>query len=401
MSDAITGDVVSAVAGHGHPPVRGRAALRFDRAEWSGAFGDLGTDLPLLVGMIAAAGLDPVRVFGVYGALQVATGVVYRMPMPVQPLKAVAAIVIAGGVTAPELAAGGLAIGAIMLTLAATGLLDRLQRWIPPLVVRAIQLGLALQLVRLALTKFVPAHGAGGVVVAVVVVIAALLQAGDRRLPPAFAVLPIGFAWAAWRAVQGLPPTPEGARAAWTMADVLTPETMGRGLLVLALPQLALSLGNSVLATRRIALDLFPDRAPGVRRIGFTYAAMNLVAPFAGGVPVCHGSGGIAGHHAFGARSGGSVVLYGLGWLTAAAVAAAAPASLLALFPPPLLGALLLVEALALVRLLRDIPGDIVAWGLVVLLGAVAAFVPYGYAWALVVGALVVPRLLPSLRPAS
>lgn len=382
-------------------PLVPRAALRFDRAEWSGAFGDLGTDLPLLVGMIAAVGLDPVRVFAVYGVLQVATGVIYRMPMPVQPLKAVAAIVIAGGVSAPELAAGGLAIGTIMLLLAATGMLDRLQRWIPPLVVRAIQLGLALQLARLAVTKFVPAHGTGGVIMAATALVTALVLAGNRRVPPAFAVLPIGFAWAAWRAAQGVPSAPDVARSTWTLADVLAPATLGRGLLVLALPQLALSLGNSVLATRRIALDLFPDRAPGVRRIGFTYAVMNLLTPFVGGVPVCHGSGGIAGHHAFGARSGGSVVLYGVGWLAAAVAAAAAPASLLLLFPAPLLGALLLVEALALVRLLRDIPGDIVAWGLVLLFGAVAAFVPYGYAWALVVGALVVPRLLPVPRPVS
>jgi hypothetical protein len=243
----------------------------------------------------------------------------------------------------------------------------------------------------------VPAHGTGGVVVAALVLVAALVQAGNRRVPPAFAVLPIGFAWAAWRAWQGVPPSPTAGPAGWTLAEVFDPATLGRGLLLLALPQLALSLGNSVLATRRIALDLFPDRAPGVRRIGLTYAAMNLVAPFVGGVPVCHGSGGIAGHHAFGARTGGSVVLYGGGWLVAAVLAAAAPASLLLLFPAPLLGALLLIESLALVRLLQDVPGDIVAWGLVLLLGALAAFVPYGYAWALVTGALVVPRLLPTL----
>jgi hypothetical protein len=363
--------------------------LRFDRAEWSGAVGDLGTDLPLLVGMIAAARLNPVVVFGAYGVLQVLTGVVYRMPMPVQPLKAVAALVIAGGVSAPELAAGGLVIGVIMLALASSGALEALARWIPTLVVRGIQLGLALQLGRLALTKFVVADGAVGIAVAVAAVAVALGLRGNRRVPPAFVVLPLGFAYAAWRARTGAAPALAALPDAWTLRDVFVPTTLATGLVALALPQLALSLGNSVLATRRLAVDLFPDRAPSVTRIGLTYAAMNLTAPLVGGVPVCHGSGGIAGHAAFGARSGGSVVLYGAFWLTVAVFAAASPQVLLTLFPAPVLGALLLVEAIALVRLLADVPKQAAPWAAVLALGATAAFAPYGYALALAGGGLV------------
>ena len=107
--------------------------LRFDRNELSGAFGDLGTDLPLVVGTVLAAGLDPASVLTVYGAMQVATGLVYRMPMPVQPLKAVAALVITQRLPAATLYGGGLAIGVTMLLLAATGLTaasrDSCRRW--------------------------------------------------------------------------------------------------------------------------------------------------------------------------------------------------------------------------------------------------------------------------------
>lgn len=381
----------------GVPPGAPRATvspgLRFDRTEWSGALGDLGTDLPLLVGMVAAAHLDPARVFGVYGLLQVLTGVVYRMPMPVQPLKAVAAIVIAGGAGAAQLRAGGFAIGAIMLALAALGGLDRLQRWVPPLVVRGIQLGLALQLGRLALTRFIPAEGTGGALVAAVAVALALALRGSTRVPPAFAVVPLGIAWAAWRAGTGAAVAPAAAPVPVGWAAFLDAATLGQGLVLLALPQLALSLGNSVLATHRIARDLFPDRAPSVRRIGLTYAAMNLASPFLGGVPVCHGSGGIAGHHAFGARTGGSVVLYGLGWMAAAAAAALAPDATIALVPAPILGALLAVEALALVRLLGDVPRRAAPLGLVATLAATAAFAPYGYAIALAVGLALAPAI--------
>jgi hypothetical protein len=357
--------------------------LRFDRAEWSGALGDLGTDLPLIVGMILAAGLDPALVFGTYGALQILTGVVYRMPMPVQPLKAVAALVIAGGVTPQVLAGGGLSIGVTMLLLAATGLLDTINRVVPRAVVRGIQLGLGVTLGRLALAEFVPKDGPWGWGVAAVALAAALALRGNRRFPPAFAVIPIGAAWAAWRWSAGAP-APVVAHGGIALPDL---DALKVGFLTLAIPQLALSLGNSVLATRQVAMDLFPESEPlTLRRIGFTYAAMNLLAPLGGGVPVCHGSGGMCGHHAFGARSGGSVVLYGLFWLAAAAFASADASVLLRLFPGPVLGVLLLVEAVALLALVRDVFDDGRDRVTTLLGGLVAAFAPWGYVLALVGG---------------
>ena len=101
------------------------------------------------------------------------------------------------------------------------------------------------------------------------------------------------------------------ASAGFTLprVHVPTPGDVITGFVVLALPQLPLSLGNSILATRQVAEDLFPEVNLNIRKIGLTYTAMNLVSPFFSGVPVCHGSGGFAGHYAFGGRTGGSVVL--------------------------------------------------------------------------------------------
>ena len=99
-------------------------ALRFNRHEWGGAFGDIGTDFPLIVGMILAAGLDAASVLIMYGLMQVTTGLIYRRPMPVQPLKAVATIVITQKLAGPILYGGGFAIAVIMLFLTITGLLD-------------------------------------------------------------------------------------------------------------------------------------------------------------------------------------------------------------------------------------------------------------------------------------
>lgn len=100
--------------------------------------------------------------------------------------------------------------------------------------------------------------------------------------------------------------------------------------------------GNSVIATSQTTRDLFPERAVSVRKIGFTYAAMNLIAPWFGGVPVCHGCGGLVGFYGFGARTGGAPVLYGSMYLLLGLLFAPGFARIVHVFPMPLLGVVLL-----------------------------------------------------------
>jgi hypothetical protein len=362
--------------------------LRFSRQELAGAFGDLGTDLPLLVGVVLATGMDAPMAFLLFGALQVASGVAYRLPMPVQPLKAMAAIAIAGRLAPPVLAAGGMVVGAVMLLLARTGALGWLARTVPRPVVRGIQVGLAIQLGTLALTRFLPAQGARGWLVGAVALALVLALRTNRRVPAALVVVGAGAAYALATWPAGLP-LPLGLHAPALPPRWPTAAEFAQGALLLALPQLALSLGNSVLATQQVARDLFPDRPPlAVRTIGTTYALMNLAAAPLGGLPVCHGSGGMAGHHAFGARTGGSVVLYGVFLLLAGLFLVGDPAAFQRLFPPPVLGTLLLVEAAAVLWLVRDQVAHPRALALALACGAAAAWLPYGYAVALVGGTL-------------
>ncbi len=361
------------------------ARLRFDRNELAGAFGDIGTDLPLIAGMILASGLDAASVLVLFGALQWFTAWRYGMPMPVQPLKAMAVIVITQQITAPVLYGGGLAIGVVMIALAAFGALDWLARMVPKAVVRGLQLGLGLQLALLALREYVPAAGNEGLILAGAAFALTLALLGNRRVPPALLVIAIGVAYAFSRDI-------DVAQLATGMGVSLprlyAPElnAIAAGFVLLALPQIPLSLGNSLLATRQLAADLFPEKPVTVRRLGFTYAVMNLVAPWFGGIPVCHGSGGLAGHYTFGARTGGSLVIYGSLYLLAGLFFADAFDILVRVFPLPVLGVLLLFEAAALVVLVRD--QFAYSRGLVVtlLVGAVAALAPYGYVIGLVAG---------------
>jgi MFS superfamily sulfate permease-like transporter len=160
------------------------------------------------------------------------------------------------------------------------------------------------------------------------------------------------------------------------------------GFLVLALPQIPLSLGNSILATRQIAEDLFPEKKIGVRKLSLTYAAMNLVNPFFGGVPTCHGSGGLVGHYTFGARTGGSILIYGSIFLTLGLFFANGFAEVVQIFPLPVLGVLLLFEGAALMSMIRDQTSDRNAFFIVIVTGLIAVGIPYGYAAALVIGTL-------------
>ena len=196
-----------------------------------------------------------------------------------------------------------------------------------------------------------------------------------------------GAAWAAlyrinWPAVTHgfgwVPPTP--AHLPWDQwASALT---------LLVLPQLPLSLSNSVIATQRTVRDFFPEKSLTLRAIGCTYGAMNLLVPLLGGIPVCHGCGGLAGYYALGARTGGAVVIYGAIYVVIGAWFSGAFREVVQVFPLPVLGAVLLVEAGWLVLLLRELGLSPTRLALAAGVALLCLFAPQGYLTAMVAGTL-------------
>ena len=361
--------------------------IRVDRNELAGAFGDIGTDLPLVVGVILAAKLDAASALIMFGAMQVLTGLTYGMPMPVQPLKAMAALVIAHKLSGNVLFGGGLAIGVIMLALTVTGLIGWLARVVPKTVVRGIQFGLGLQLATLALKDYVQADGAVGYALAAAGAIITIVLMGNRRFPAALFVIALGVGYATVTHLDMAKISvnlrlPQLHAPAWQ--DILT------GLIVLAIPQIPLSLGNSILATRQVAEDFFPERKLTIPRISFTYSLMNLINPWLGGIPTCHGSGGMAGHYTFGGRTGGSVIIYGSMYLTLGLFFSGCFTQLIEVFPKPILGVMLAFEGLAMLLLVRDIAGSRRDFLIAALTGLVCVGLPYGYAVGLVAGTALV-----------
>jgi xanthine/uracil/vitamin C permease (AzgA family) len=362
-------------------------AIKFDRNELSGAFGDIGTDFPLIVGMILASGLDVTSVLIMFGAMQLLTGLIYGLPMPVQPLKAVAVLVIAQKLSGNIIYGAGLAIGITMLLLTVTGLVDWLARVIPKSVIRGIQFGLGLKLASIALKNYVMVDGIPGYWLAAIAFVLIIFLIGNRKYPPAIFVIILGVVYAflfkldAAAIVQSVGfSLPQFHMP--TLPDILT------GFVVLALPQIPLSLGNSIFATKQLTQDLFPQRPVTVRKISLTYSVINLINPFLSGIPTCHGSGGMAGHYTFGARTGGSVIIYGSLYLLLGFFFSTGFENIINIFPLPALGVILLFESLTLMMLVRDISVSKADFSIALLVALMAGFLQYGFVIGLIVGTI-------------
>lgn len=374
--------------------------IKFNKQELAGSFGDIGTDLPLIIAMILAAGLHTPSVLIVFGLMQIFTGLIYKMPMPVQPLKAMATLVIVQQISSNILFGAGLAIGIVMLALSVSGLLTKLSQIIPKAVIRGIQLGLGLKLCMLAFQKYIPDQGIPGYILAFVVFVLIIFLLDNKKYPASLFAIALGVIFAF---LFNIDSNTLQYAFGFNLPLLFTPtiDDVTTGFLLLALPQIPLSLGNSIIATKQVSHDLFPDRKPlTIKKIGLTYSLMNLVIPFFSGIPSCHGSGGMVGHYTFGGRTGGSVILYGLFYLILGLFFGNGFENIVQIFPLPVLGVILVFEGLALMILVKDLIKNQRAFVIALLVGVIASGLPYGFVISLVVGTILyyTPSKLSTLK---
>src|SRR5687767_10011815 len=107
----------------------------------TGAVADLGVMVPLAAALILVNGLDASAVFIGAGVLVVASGAYFRIPFPVQPLKALTAVAVAQELAPGVIHAAGLEIAAFLLLMSVRGVADVVCRAFTKPVVRALQLG--------------------------------------------------------------------------------------------------------------------------------------------------------------------------------------------------------------------------------------------------------------------
>jgi len=337
--------------------------------------------------MLIACRLDAASTLILFGFMQILTGLFYGLPMPVQPLKAVAVIMITRKLSGGILYGGGLAIGILMLFITLTGFLNWLVKVTPKSVVRGIQFGLGVSLASLALTQYVSAEGYKGYILSSLGFALALFWMGNRRYPPALFLIFLGALYALF---FHSPEVNFQHAFGFALPKTYVPraEDILQGFFLLTLPQLPLSISNSVIATHQTLRDLFPQKAVKVEKIGLTYSWMNLFNPFFSGIPTCHGAGGLAGHYAFGARTGGSVVIYGSLYLVVGFFFSRGFSEIVQVFPLPILGVILLLEGMTMMLFIRDIADSGYDLFICFLVALLAVGLPYGYGIGFLIGTL-------------
>ena len=330
--------------------------IRFTWMEFSGSLGDLGLFLPLVVAMTISCQLNIGIILIWAGIMNIMTGWVFRQPIPVQPMKAIATIAITEGLMRDELIAAGLIMGIFLLVF--SGVANRVNQFVPKSIVRGIQLGIGLKLIAKGAgwINSLPLLGWDSILIAGVV-LCFLLVLINQKQPTLLYIFFLGFMFLylkrpdVYSTLQFSLPK---------FSFYLPPITMWRGGLIRgALPQIPLTLLNSVLALCALSAEYFPGKGVEPRKVVASVGIMNLLCVPFGGIPMCHGAGGLAAQYRFGARTGGSVIILGALKIIVGFLFGGALIGLLQNYPMAVLGPMLIFAGVELARFAEDEIGDI------------------------------------------
>ncbi|MEW6376921.1 MAG: putative sulfate/molybdate transporter [Thermodesulfobacteriota bacterium] len=327
----------------------------YNKMEFAGAFGDLGTLIPFVVGYVTLNKMDPLGILVAFGLFKIFVGLYFKTPIPIQPMKAIGGMAIAhaGAITPGMIWGSGIFTGLFWLLMGVTGAVTWIEKVTTKPVIRGIMLGLGLSFIMegLGMMKTQPVFAIGGAVLT-------LFLLNNRRLPAMLALLGYGV-------ILTLIQRPElvgeishlSIRFRWpelTLGRISWKELLS-GFIILGLPQAPLTLGNAIIATVSENNAHFPDRKVTAKTISIDHGIMNLISTCIGGIPMCHGAGGMAGHIRFGARTGGALVILGVMVLLIGLFLSDSVGFLLQVFPRPVLGVILCFAGVELALVVQDI----------------------------------------------
>jgi MFS superfamily sulfate permease-like transporter len=327
----------------------------YNKMEFAGAFGDLGTLIPFVVGYITLNKMDPLGILVAFGLFKIFVGLYFRTPVPIQPMKAIGGMAIAHpeAITHGMIWGSGIFTGLFWLLMGLTGAITWIEKITTKPVVRGIMVGLGLSFVveGLGMMKEGPVVAVGGVILT-------LLLLNSKRLPAMLCLLAYGIVMAfvqkpeLFRDLSNLSirfrfPELTFGRMSWQ--DLLA------GFVILGLPQAPLTLGNAIIGTVAENNEYFPDRKVTAKTISIDHGVMNLISTFMGGIPMCHGAGGMAGHIRFGARTGGALVILGVIVLFTGLFLSDSVSLLFQVFPRSILGVILFFAGVELALVVKDV----------------------------------------------
>ena len=320
--------------------------------EASGACGDLGTFIPHVIGAMTVAELAPVGVLGGFGIFLISTGLFYGLPLPVQPMKAISAVILTGGLTPGEVAIAGVMIGVVLLILGITGWIGKLARSIPQSVSAGLQLGLGLLIGVLGLALMLETLWIG------FPALAALFLLGRIPRFPVAALVLVAAAFVGWMTGEVTPAHEAVIASSGLHLLIPTWAEVWRSFEIAVLPQLSLTLTNAIIVTASLSRELFPATGSRAseRNLSISSGLANLLlCPF-GAMPMCHGAGGLQAQYRFGGRTGLTPIIFGAVLLVLAVAFSDRAAALFAVIPIGAVGALLILAGtdLAISRQLFD-----------------------------------------------
>lgn len=325
----------------------------YNRMELAGAFGDLGTLIPFVLGYITLNRMDPLGILVAFGIFQIFVGLYFKTPVPVQPMKAIGGMAISRGMTPGMIWGSGIFTGLFWLLMGLTGAVAWIEKVTTKPVIRGIMLGLGLNFMieGLGMMREQPVIALGGAALT-------LLLLNNRRLPATLVLLGYGMALALVlkpELVQGLSQLSIRFQLPEFTFGKISWRELAAGFVFLGLPQAPLTLGNAILGTVDENNRHFPDRKVTARKVSIDHGLMNLFSSLIGGIPMCHGAGGMAAHLRFGARTGGALVILGTILLLVGLFLSDSVTLFLQLFPRPVLGVLLFFAGVELALVVQDI----------------------------------------------
>jgi len=327
----------------------------YNKMEFAGAFGDLGTLIPFVAGYITLNKMDPLGILVAFGVFKIFVGLYFKTPVPIQPMKAIGGMAIAhaGSITPAMIWGSGIFTGLFWLLMGITGAITWIEKITTKPVVRGIMLGLGLSFIveGLGMMRSEPLFAIGGVIIT-------LLLFNSRRFPAMLVLLGYGMVLAfiqkpdllgalSHMSIRFRFPELTFAQISWK--DLLA------GFVILGIPQAPLTLGNAIIATVAENNSYFPDRKVSTKTISIDHGMMNFISAFIGGIPICHGAGGMAGHIRFGARTGGALVILGVIVLLTGLFLSDSVALIFQVFPRPILGVILFFAGVELALVIKDV----------------------------------------------
>lgn len=324
-------------------PIRRSFPTKFSLNEFAGALGDWGTLIPFIIGYISIVGLNPAGIFLCLGLTNIILGIRFNLPLPVQPQKTIGTIAISQAWTPGLVLSTGFGTGVIWTILGLTKFLEKIVRKVPVVMVRGIQLGLGLILGWTAYQLLV-----SDIFLGMISVIIILLIFRFKKIPSSIILVALGIALLFLNESISL----SNIQFGLPHFDFHVPQwdEILIGTVIAGIAQLLLTLTNVMIATVSLIKDLFPEKEDAITasELAVNMGIMNLINPFLGGIPLCHGSGGLAAQYAFGARTGGSMILEGLMELLLGLFFSETLFLVFNNFPKAILGAMLLYTAFLL-----------------------------------------------------